>query len=593
MSPISLWNKSMSAEKRIRELEEGITTHYQTKVIEDPDDVIKEISRLIANSNELCVCLTSGGLQYCHNHFSEIRKKSLEKQKKGEHRGIRYISNITQDNVKFPKLFLEAGIRMRHVKNLPPLSFGVSDKEIGATIEKMDGGRMIQSLLLSNEPVYVNHFKSVFEELWKTGIDARERIGHIEEGTDLADIEVIPSAASARQIYLDALKKAQKNIMILFPTTNAFLRQNKIGVIQLAKEAAEQRNVRIRILMPRHELTKQLVNSLTGRTYPRYNNIDLRYIKQTRLNSYVTIVVVDEKVSLVIEIRDDSKGTFDEAIGLSVYSNSRAGVLSYVSIFENLWLQTELYDQISESNMRLEQANEQLIAHDKMQKEFVNVAAHELRTPIQPILTLTDVLQSNIRDVGQQELLGVIARNAKRLQRLSDDILDVTKIEGKSLELRKEDFDLNHLVINAINDITLGRDFHKKEMVKLSFNPDREILIEADKARISQVISNLLSNAIEFTVEGTILVTVEKDKISSNNNNNYKTIIVSVKDSGQGIDQSILPRLFTKFASKSYKGTGLGLFISRGIIEAHGGEIWGENNSDGIGAKFSFSLTRI
>jgi signal transduction histidine kinase len=171
-----------------------------------------------------------------------------------------------------------------------------------------------------------------------------------------------------------------------------------------------------------------------------------------------------------------------------------------------------------------------------MQKEFVNVAAHELRTPIQPILSLTDVLQSNIRDVGQQELLGVIARNAKRLQRLSDDILDVTKIEGKSLELRKEDFDLNDLVINAINDITLGRDFHKKEMVKLSFNPDREILIEADKARISQVISNLLSNAIEFTVEGTILVTVEKDKISSNNNNNYKTIIVSVKDCGQGID---------------------------------------------------------
>jgi signal transduction histidine kinase len=264
------------------------------------------------------------------------------------------------------------------------------------------------------------------------------------------------------------------------------------------------------------------------------------------------------------------KGTFDEAIGLSIYSNSRAGVLSYVSIFENLWLQTELYDQISESNMRLEQANEQLIAHDKMQKEFINIAAHELKTPIQPILSLTDVLRSKIKDVGQEELLGVIARNAKRLQRLSNDILDVTKIEGKSLDLHKEEFNLNDVVINAINDIRLGSDFHKKEMVKLSFNPDRDILIEADKARMSQVISNLLSNAIEFTVEGTILVTVEKDKIS-NNNNNYKTIIVSVEDPGQGIDQSISPRLFTKFASKSYKGTGLGLFISKGIIEAHGG----------------------
>ena len=162
----------------------------------------------------------------------------------------------------------------------------------------------------------------------------------------------------------------------------------------------------------------------------------------------------------------------------------------------------------------------------------------------------------------------------QRIARLSDDILDVTKIEGKSLELNKEEFNLSDVVINAINDIMLGRDFLKKEKLRLSYNPDRDILIEADKGRISQVISNLLNNAIEFTVEGTILVSVEKDKISNNNNNNG-TIIVSVKDSGQGIDQSILPRLFTKFASKSYKGTGLGLFISKGIIEAHGGKIWG------------------
>jgi two-component system, OmpR family, sensor histidine kinase VicK len=134
----------------------------------------------------------------------------------------------------------------------------------------------------------------------------------------------------------------------------------------------------------------------------------------------------------------------------------------------------------------------------------------------------------------------------------------------------------------------LSTDFLKKnENIKLSYNPGRDILIKADKGRLSQVVSNLLSNAIEFTVKGTILVSIEQDKISNNNN---KTVIVSVKDSGQGIDQSVLPRLFTKFTSKSYKGTGLGLFISKGIIETHGGKIWGQNNPDGIGAKFSFSL---
>jgi signal transduction histidine kinase len=273
---------------------------------------------------------------------------------------------------------------------------------------------------------------------------------------------------------------------------------------------------------------------------------------------HATILIVDEKVSLVIEIRDDSKGIFDEAIGLSIYSNSRAGVLSYISIFENLWLQTELYDQIRESSFRLEEANEQLIAHDKMQKEFINIAAHELKTPIQPILSLTELLRTQIKDVKQQELLDITIRNARRLQRLSNDILDVAKIEGRTLDLNKE-FNINEVVMNAITDLTSGRDFLKHEKIDLLYNPHQDVLIKADKGRILQVISNLLSNAMEFTVEGTILVSIEEDKINKNN----ETIIVNVKDSGQGIDPSILPRLFTKFTSKSYIGTGLGLFISK------------------------------
>ena len=187
----TLWNKSISAEKRIRELEQGITTHYETKIIEDPDETVKEIVRLTANSNELYTCLTSGEMQYSYNHFFEIKKILLEKQKKGEHKGIRYISNIDKDNANLAELLLDAGIQVRHVKNLPPMSFEVSDKEIAATIEKMDGGRMVQSLLLSNEPAYIDHFHSIFEELWNKGIDAKDRIRDIEQGTDLAEIEII------------------------------------------------------------------------------------------------------------------------------------------------------------------------------------------------------------------------------------------------------------------------------------------------------------------------------------------------------------------------------------------------------------------
>ncbi len=568
----TLWNKSMSAEKRIRELKEGVTIHYQTKVVEDPEEVVREISTLIANSNELCTCLTSGGMQYSYNHFTEIRKKILEKQKKGEHKGIRYVTNVTRDNAKIAKQFLESGVLMRHMKNLPPMSFGVSDKEIAATIEKMEGGKMVQNLLVSNEPAYVNHFHFIFEDLWTRGIDAEERIADLEGGIESADVEVIPMSSTAKVLYLNLVKKAEKEIIIMFPTTNAFIRQKDIGVIQFSEEAVRERNVKVRILMPSHKSTEDVAGQLKE-NYQEH--IDIRYIEQVS-DTKATILVVDRKVSLVMEIRDDSKQTFDEAIGLSTYSSSKPGVLSYVSIFENLWKETELYEQLK--------------YQDKMQKEFINIAAHELRTPIQPILGITQVLRSQIKDIKQQELLEITIRNAKRLQRLSNDILDITKIEGKSLELNKEEFNLNDVVINAIDDLTLDRDFLKKEKLTLSYNPDNDCRVKADKGRISQVISNLLNNAVEFTVEGTILVSVEKDKISNNNGNNG-TIIVSVKDSGQGIDQSILPRLFTKFASKSYKGTGLGLFISKGIVEAHGGKIWGENNADGRGAKFSFSLT--
>jgi signal transduction histidine kinase len=559
-----LWKNGIDAEDRIREIDEGMAP-IKTKILKEENEIINEIRRLNKSATKLSICSAFGGMQMSYKYFFDTYKKIVEAE------GMRCIVNIDKkDSIDLMKVFLNAGIQVRHVKNMPPMNFGVSDKELAATIEKMEGGKMSQSFLISNDPLYVIHFNSVFEELWKNGIDAEARIRDIEVGAEWADVEVIPMSSRAKDLYLNLVKKAEKEIIIMFPTTDAFIRQKNMGVIKFSEEAARERNVKIRILMPSHKSTEDTVRHLKE-NYAEC--IDIRYFEKTS-DTKATILLVDRKVSLVMELRDDSKRTFDEAIGLSTYSNSRPGVLSYVSIFENLWKQTELYEQLK--------------IHDRMQQEFINVAAHELRTPMQPIISLTEVLQSQIKDVKQQDMLEVTIRNAKRLQRLTNDILDVTKIEGKSLELNKEEFNLNDVLINAMNDITLGSDFLKNENIRISYDPHWDILIQADKGRISQVISNLLSNAVKFTAEGTILISVEKDKSSNNNNN--KAIIVSVKDSGQGIDSSILPRLFTKFASKSYKGTGLGLFISKGIIEAHGGKIWGENNPEGRGATFSFSL---
>jgi signal transduction histidine kinase len=238
------------------------------------------------------------------------------------------------------------------------------------------------------------------------------------------------------------------------------------------------------------------------------------------------------------------------------------------------------------TNKKLESANEQLKVHDSMQKEFINIAAHELRTPIQPIVSLTEVLRSKIKDTQQVDLLSIITRNAKRLQRLTEDILDVSRIESHSLKLNKERFNLDDLISSVIDDY---RNHIQKDNVEIKLLYERNnkdnIFVEADRERLIQVISNLLDNAIKFTKEGTIsIITEEKDS----------KVVVSVKDTGTGIDPEILPRLFSKFASKSERGgTGLGLFICKNIVEAHGGKIWIENNNiyDGKkGATFTFSL---
>lgn len=218
-----------------------------------------------------------------------------------------------------------------------------------------------------------------------------------------------------------------------------------------------------------------------------------------------------------------------------------------------------------------------------MQKEFINIAAHELRTPIQPIIGLIQVLCNKIKDSEHLELLEVVIKNARRLQRLTEDILDVTKIESQSLNLRNEKLNLNDMVAMALEDYRdeMGKTNHKLKLVYEDKENDNPLIVEADKNRLFQVLDNLLTNAVKFTKEGAISVSIEKKGTQA---------LVSIKDSGTGIDPEIYSKLFDKFTTRSHQGTGLGLYISKSIIEAHGGRIWAENNAEGKGATFSFSL---
>ncbi|MGB7639179.1 MAG: HAMP domain-containing sensor histidine kinase [Nitrososphaeraceae archaeon] len=571
------WSKAIPAEQRIIEIEEGVEV-LETKVLEDKDKILNHMKSVLEDAIERSVCSSIGGMQLIYNKFFDEYKKISGKYRiSGQGKGVRWITFIEKDSIDLVKTFLKEGIQVRHVKNLTPMNFAVDTKHFYATIDKMEEGKIMDSLLVSNEPAYISHYNSIFEKLWKNGVDAIERIKDIEAGVDLTDIEVIPSSARAQDLYLDIVKSASEEILWIFPTINAFIRQDKIGAIPSAIQAAREINVKVRILMPTNSLIEQKVQQL--KEYCPSCQLDFRYIEQMS-ETKATILVVDRKASLVMELRDDSKSTFIGAIGLSTYSNSKAGVLSYVAIFENLWKQSHLYEQLKRQ--------------DKMQKDFINIAAHELRTPIQPILGLTENLISHAKDIEQAKLLEVVSRNAKRLKRLTEDILDITKIESQSLNLKKERFNLNDIVANSIEDMMTMSNKQssnkiEKNLIKLQYHQIQDIFVEADKGRISQVIHNLLDNAIKFTNVGTISINAQIKKGDKNDDH----LIVSVKDTGSGIDPEIMPRLFAKFATKSNTGTGLGLglYISKSIVEAHGGRIWAENNKDGEkGATFYFSL---
>ncbi len=253
--------------------------------------------------------------------------------------------------------------------------------------------------------------------------------------------------------------------------------------------------------------------------------------------------------------------------------------------------------ELQESNREIALANEELKVHDKMQKEFINVAAHELRTPIMPIIGLSELLynkvlnknENNLKQETLKEYLQTLVRNAYRLQKLVEDILDVTKIESRIFKLNTELFELNEVISNVVTDFE-NNIKNKKSKIQILYEPNRnKIFVNADKTRLTQVISNILDNSLKFTQEGFIIITTRITTKEKDDDKDNKVIVI-IKDSGIGIDNEILPKLFTKFVTKSNQGTGLGLFIVKKIIEAHGGKIWAENNSNGIGSTFYFTL---
>jgi two-component system, OmpR family, sensor histidine kinase VicK len=490
---------------------------------------------------------------------------------------LRYITDITKDNISYCKELMKFADDIRYLDGIKGnFMLGESEYLASATLlqEVQQPMRPIQQVIYSNVKDIVEQQKYVFESFWNKAIPSEQRIKEIEQGFVLDSTEVIQIPSRTQKLFLELIKSAKEEVLLLLPTTNAFLREQRIGIIQSLKEAAAERSVNVRILTPTNNIIEEIIQNMVMEDQAnKFFDIQCIEIPTEEIKvSTVTILVVDRKGSLVIEKTDDSKETFIDAIGLATYSTSQPTVLSYVSIFENISNQVKLYEQLK--------------THGKMQDEFINIASHELRTPTQAVLTSSELLRRHPE--RREEMIQAICRNAERLQRLTNDILDVTRIEGKTLKLNKEKFNVSDLLSKLIEDYKNNIEKNNGN-VGLSYSESNKeaFLVEADRERIIQVISNLLNNAIKFTEEkrGEIYVAAEEKEKAD------QEVVVTIKDTGVGIDSEILPRLFTKFATTSQTGTGLGLFICKSIIEAHGGKIWAVNNANNKGgATFAFSL---
>jgi two-component system, OmpR family, sensor histidine kinase VicK len=537
----------------------------KTEVYYNPFRVVSTVIDFIDNATgriDGCVDQTRplllNDIEALRTAFDEARKRGVK---------IRFVTEITADNITHCKELIKSSVsELRHLDGVKG-NFYVSENEYVSPAAIHEEGKPASNVVYSNVKEVVEQAQYLFETLWSGSLPADQRIKEIEEGNETAKIEIIRDPDEAIKLSRDLIKSAKHEVLRIYPSFNGFRRQIRIGALHLFREVLEY-GISVRILVP---ADKQQIDEIMDGLELALPTLKIRGLDKS-LQTQMGIIVVDRKESIIIELKDDEKESYHDAAGLAFYSNSRPIALSYASIFETLWKQGELYEQLK--------------AYSAAQKEFINIAAHELRTPVQPILGLSQVLLTEKKGWERPELLRVINRNAERLQQLIENILDVTKIESQSLHLKMQRFNLNDLVSNLILE-------HKNQIERQQ--SDKKIILDAkdeinmvgDKSRISQAISNLLGNSIKFTEEkGDILISVERNKEADKS-----VVIVSVNDTGTGVDPEMVPRLFTKFASRSEMGgTGLGLYISKSIIDAHSGRIWCENNSDGKGATFSFSL---
>ena len=637
-----------------------------TKVFRGSEKADRQILKFITKTKTKIDCCISSSAPSVIIEVESIRNARIAAAKD---RGIkiRYVTEITEDNLEYCKEMLRFS-EIRHLEGMKG-NFEVADKKEYVAVATLREAKPLPQLIFSNVPEVVEQQQFVFDSFWEKGRPAQQRIEEIQKGITFAVTRIITDYEEAESKEFDMIRKATKEIQIIYSTAIAFHLQEKSGVLKILKEKADQlKNLQISILVPLDSsIKKSLSHRLLSKTIN--NNIQIQDIAPS-IDIKIKSLVVDRKEALVVELKHLRIQQTTASVGFTIYSNSIPTVLSYASIFEVIYNQSILFEQLKQEG--------------NLKDEFINIAAHELRTPIMPVLNGLEMLEEKLgtRSEEFRKELDIITRNASRLQMLAEGILQVSRIESGSFTIGVEkDVNIHSIIVQVMEDIDKKYLYTDKLIgIEISFLPfdnksetddkqstselqpqittklklkptssslvklnshylhdnqsshdhinknhrkDNEnkgdkdlfiqknlpLLVDCDSEKIRQVFFNLLDNAVKYTSKGKIVISTlvmnstdcfNKDlldhKESTIKNNTSKSenfesmkeendkyrhmIIVSVKNQGKGIDPHIRDQVFEKFSTKSAQGTGLGLYLSKKIVEAHGGIIWCEEYDD-------------
>ena len=568
----TLWNSAVPAEDRIKELQDG-KVRYRTTMIRDQYEILSETMRMVEKSNQYSVCSVPGGLLYAYNHSFDVFKQILDKYRREEHKGIRWLTTIDQSTAETAEKFLELGMEIRHTSNIPTESFGISDKVVGITLSGLENGRLNNRALFSNEPIYLEHYSSLFDELWMGAADARERIRQIAEGIEEPRMKIIRNREEVRRVYLELVNGAKEEILLLLPTTNSYLREEEIGVIDAMQSAVAERGVKVLMLSPDASAKDgvQKFSKDLGTRQVQGRRINHKIIRAATTPNTVTILVVDRKESLIIELQDDSKLDFDKAIGLATYSNRGSTVKSNIRFFERMW-------EEATDREREEELLQKEIRSRREAELLQDILAHDIRNFNQISLTSAELLKT---EYPTEETLPLIEEILSATER-SSNLIERAKNLGKIIsqqEVKLYPIDLGESLRRSIDVVIKA---YREKAIIPSFALKDRVFVEADEF-LDEVFTNILSNSINYTESQDVPleISVEEATASDENQIEKRYYKIALTDQGRGIPDEAKARVFTRYLDTA-RGSGLGLSIVYAlVVDRYLGKVHVKNRVEG------------